>query len=147
MVKHQLIVLDDALRVGVFGVELWSLVFKNDLAVEDVSDDFIAEDFDFGGDPLFTVVSIRLGVGAVLGKEFALHFDVGAWAAKVQGCAGVFSVSTEELDFDRAREVLIERHCFGGLAMKHHTAVTDRPAGAAGGLIADKTIFDSQTIL
>ena len=38
---------DQRFGVGIVGIELWFLVFEDDLSIDDVPDDFVPEDFEF----------------------------------------------------------------------------------------------------
>ena len=112
-----------------------------------MSDDFVAEDFEFGGDPLITVIGFGFRAGAMGCEEFATHFDVGAWGAQIQCGAWISSVAAQELGFDRAGKVLIDRHGFGSLTVEHHAAISDGPTGSARSLLAYESVFDPETVL
>lgn len=85
---------DQRLGICVARIELRSLVLQDDLAIDDMSDDFVAEDFEFRRDPLVAVVGFRFRVGAVGFEELTVHFDVGAWSAQVERRSGIFAVAT-----------------------------------------------------
>ena len=64
---------EQALAVGVVGVELRLGVLDHGLAVDFVADELVAVDFDFDGDPLVAVVGVGRAVGAVLRVELAVR--------------------------------------------------------------------------
>ena len=64
-VQLQLSVFDQGLSVRVLRVQLRTLVFKDDLAIEEMPNNFVAEDFELRCHPLIAMVGLRFRVGAV----------------------------------------------------------------------------------
>ena len=88
-----LAVVEEALAVGVVGVELRLGVFEDGLAVDFVAIELVAADLDFDGDPLVVEIGFGRAVGAVLRVKLAVHDDVGAGRAEVGGGARRFAVA------------------------------------------------------
>lgn len=73
--------------------------------------------------------------------------DVGAGGTQVAGTASLILVCTKELEFSADGEGLAESHCVCGLTVVHDSAVFVRPAGAAGALGADESVFKAEDVV
>src|SRR5690606_7304631 len=57
--------------------------------------------------PLFAVVGVAGGVDTVIGTHFARDNHIDSLYTELAGCAGIFTVSAEQLIFHRTVEVLL----------------------------------------
>src|SRR5687768_6636000 len=83
----------------------------------------------------------------MVGKKFSIHNYIGAGSAEVRRGPFILAITTEELNFNGNREILVDEHGFGIEAMQHRSAVPDRPAGAAGSLVTNKPIFNAEQVI
>ena len=79
--------------------------------------------------------------------EFAVHHKVGPRGADIGRGAFALAAAAEQLDLDGHRKVLVFSMLFGRLAVDHHAAVAERPARAAGHLLAHKPVLDPQDVV
>ncbi len=77
----------------------------------------------------------------MFGSEFFLHDHVSSRSAKISCLAFVFTISSEELDFERSWEILLEFHGRWRFAVNHDPAVSNCPSWTAFDLLASEAIF------
>lgn len=80
-------------------------------------------------------------------KEFSIPFDICAGGTEVTGRSFVLAVASQELYFDRYREVLVDAHALRCLAMEHDPAVSPGPAGSFFCLFAHETVFQPDPVV
>ncbi len=103
--------------------------------------------FNFGCDPLISVVGLGFRTCAVRQKQLSSHHDIGTRSAKIKRSTIIFTIAAQKLNFDGGWEVLIYSHQLWIFAMQHQAVIANGPAGSTWTLSSHKAIFDSQTIV
>src|SRR5687767_5112765 len=83
----------------------------------------------------------------MLGDELAVHYDVRSGRADIAGVTFVLSVSTQHLNLDANREILILAHALRRLAVHHHAAVARRPSRPIGQLLPGEPILATKNVI
>merc|ERR1711965_1046081 len=76
----------------------------------------------------------------------AVHFHVGSRGAEIRGRANAAARSSEQLNLDRDRELLVLSHGGRVLPVDHDAAVAIRPARTSRALVAREAIDHSNSI-
>src|SRR5690606_34930838 len=103
-------------------------------------DQRIAQHHHFYRHPLVAMIGGRTGADAMIGKQFTLHFHMGARRAQISRRALSRTRTPQQLYFDRDGKVLVFSHTFGRLGMHHDTTVAESPPFSSGGLLAGKPV-------
>ena len=127
---------------------LWFGVLQHRIAVDEVGDQRIAQDNQFGFDPLLALIGLGSGFYAVPRVNFSFKHHIRAGGTHVASGAGLAVAQTcEELHFHRNGPVLFAGHGAWVLGVEHHTAVFERITRRIRTPLAHKAVFHRQVVI